>query len=187
MGGLKKRMPITFWTFLIATLAITGIPGLSGFFSKDEILWKSFSSDYGSIWIWLIGLITAGMTAFYMFRLVFLTFYGEERMDSHTREHLHESPKVMTVPLSILAVLSVIGGYVGIPHILGGDNRFEKFLEPVMKGVHHSVEGEHALASAAHDGSTELILMVGSVVLVALFIYLAYHFYIQKSLIQKST
>ena len=186
MGGLKKRMPITFWTFLIATLAIAGIPGLSGFFSKDEILWKSFSSDYGSIWIWLIGLITAGMTAFYMFRLVFLTFYGEERMDSHTREHLHESPKVMTVPLSILAVLSVIGGYVGIPHILGGDNRFEKFLEPVMKGVHHSVEGEHALASAAHNGSTELILMVGSVVLVALFIYLAYHFYIQKSLIQKS-
>jgi len=180
MGGLKKRMPITFWTFLIATLAITGIPGLSGFFSKDEILWKSFSSDYGSIWIWLIGLITAGMTAFYMFRLVFLTFYGEERMDSHTREHLHESPKVMTVPLSILAVLSVIGGYVGIPHILGGDNRFEKFLEPVMKGVHHSVEGEHALASAAHDGSTELILMVGSVVLVALFIYLAYHFYIKN-------
>jgi len=180
MGGLKKRMPVTFWTFLIATLAITGIPGFSGFFSKDEILWKSFSTDYGSIWIWLIALVTAGMTAFYMFRLVFLTFFGEERMDAHTKEHLHESPKSMTGPLSMLALLSIIGGWVGIPHILGGDNRFEKFLEPVMKGLDHTEEGAHALASAAHDGTTELILMVGSVALVGLFIYLAYHFYLKN-------
>lgn len=181
MGGLKKRMPVTFWTFLIATLAIAGIPGFSGFFSKDEILWKAFSSDYGSFWIWLIGLLTAGLTAFYMFRLVFMTFYGPERMDSHTKEHLHESPKVMTVPLSILALLSVIGGYIGIPHILGGDNKFEKFLEPVMKGQMPSGEGEHALASAGNNASTEMILMVGSVVLVLIFIYLAYHFYIKNT------
>ncbi|PKK82191.1 MAG: NADH-quinone oxidoreductase subunit L [candidate division Zixibacteria bacterium HGW-Zixibacteria-1] len=180
MGGLKKRMPVTFWTFLIATLAIAGIPGLSGFFSKDEILWKAFSSDHGSIWIWLIGLLTAGLTAFYMFRLVFLTFFGQERMDSHTKEHLHESPKVMTVPLSILAILSIIGGYVGIPHLLGGGNRFEKFLEPVMKGLPHSGEGEHTLASAGNNATTELVLMAGSVVLVLIFIYLAYHFYIKN-------
>ncbi len=180
MGGLKKFMPLTYWTFLIATLAISGIPGFSGFFSKDEILWKSFSSEYGSFWIWLVAVLTAGMTAFYMFRLVFLTFYGEGRMDSRTREHLHESPKIMTIPLAILAVLSVIGGYIGIPHILGGGNRFEKFLEPVMKGWPASEEGGHALASAAHSGTAELILMIGSVILVLILIYLAYYFYVKN-------
>jgi NADH-quinone oxidoreductase subunit L len=176
MGGLKKYMPITFWTFLIGTLAISGIPGLSGFFSKDEILWKSFSSDYGSIFIYVVAVLTAGLTAFYMFRLVYLTFYGEGRMDSHTKEHLHESPKVMTVPLSILAVLSIIGGWIGIPHVLGGVNHFEKFLEPVMKGAHQA-DAHQALASAGHSSSTELILMGGSVALVLMCIYLAYYFY----------
>jgi NADH-quinone oxidoreductase subunit L len=181
MGGLKKHMKTTYLTFLIATLAIAGIPGLSGFFSKDEILWKAFSSVHGSVWIWLVGLITAALTAFYMFRLVFLTFFGKERMDSHAKEHLHESPKVMTVPLSILAVLSIIGGYIGIPHILGGSNHFEKFLAPVMKGVHPSGEVEHALASAGgHDTATEWLLMIGSVLLVAFFIYLAYHLYVKN-------
>jgi len=178
MGGLKRRMPKTFWTFLIATLAITGIPGFSGFFSKDEILWKSFSSDYGSIIIWAIGLLTAGMTAFYMFRLIYLTFYGEERMDSHTKEHIHESPSVMTIPLMALAVLSVIGGWIGIPHVLGGGNQFEKFLEPVMAGAgYHVEEVEHALASGGHSAAVELILMAGSVVLVLIFIYLAFYLY----------
>jgi NADH-quinone oxidoreductase subunit L len=177
MGGLKKYMPITFWTFLIATLAISGIPGFSGFFSKDEILWRAFSSDYGSLLIYIVAVMTAGLTAFYMFRLVYLTFFGEERMDTHTKEHIHESPKVMTVPLSILALLSVVGGWVGIPHVLGGVNHFEKFLEPVMKGLHHTTGGEQALASAAHSGSTELVLMGGSVLLVLIFIYLAYYFY----------
>jgi len=176
MGGLKKYMPITFWTFLIATLAISGIPGLSGFFSKDEILWKAFSSDYGSLSIYIIAVLTAGLTAFYMFRLVYLTFFGEGRMDTHTKEHLHESPKVMTIPLSILAVLSIVGGWIGIPHVLGGVNHFEKFLAPVMKGVHNS-GGEHAFASAGYSSSTELLLMAGSVLLVLISIYLAYYFY----------
>jgi NADH-quinone oxidoreductase subunit L len=181
MGGLKRSMPTTFWTFLIATLAITGIPGLSGFFSKDEILWKSFSSDYGSVWIWAIGLLTAGLTAFYMFRVVFLTFYGEGRMDARTGEQVHESPKIITVPLTILAILAVIGGYVGIPHVLGGGNRFEKFLEPVMPGGHHpSGEEAHALASSKYGASIELLLMVASVILVVIFIYLAYHFYLRN-------
>ncbi|UCD94423.1 MAG: NADH-quinone oxidoreductase subunit L [Candidatus Zixiibacteriota bacterium] len=182
MGGLKRAMPITFPTFLIATLAIAGIPGLSGFFSKDEILWKSFSSDYGSIWLWAIALLTACLTAFYMFRLVFLTFYGEGRMDVRTREHMHESPKVMTIPLTILAILAVIGGYVGIPHVLGGDNRFEKFLEPVMHGRYHpSGEEAHALASSGYGASTEMLLMAVSVVLIIIFIYLAYHFYLKNT------
>jgi len=177
MGGLKRRMPKTFWTFIIATLAIAGIPGFSGFFSKDEILWKSFSSDFGSTLIWAVGLFTAGLTAFYMFRLIYLTFYGKERMDSHTKEHIHESPSVMTVPLMVLAVLSVIGGWIGIPHVLGGSNHFDKFLEPVMKGAHHSPEGEHALASTAHNSSLELILMASSVILVLFFICLAFYLY----------
>jgi NADH-quinone oxidoreductase subunit L len=177
MGGLKRRMPITYWTFLMATLAIAGIPGFSGFFSKDEILWKSFSSDYGSIIIWAIGLLTAGLTAFYMFRLIYLTFFGEERMDTHTKEHIHESPSVMTIPLIALAILSVIGGWVGIPHVLGGGNQFEKFLEPVTGAFHHSEEVSQALASAGYSSSVELILMAGSVVLVLIFIYLAYYMY----------
>ncbi len=177
MGGLKRRMPKTFWTFLIATLAIAGIPGFSGFFSKDEILWKTFSSDYGSILIWAVGLLTAGLTAFYMFRLIYLTFYGEERMDSHTKEHIHESPPVMTIPLIILAILSVIGGWVGIPHVLGGGNRFEKFLEPVMNASHHADKTGPALASATYSSTIELGLMAASVILVLVFIYLAYYVY----------
>ncbi|MCK4461911.1 MAG: NADH-quinone oxidoreductase subunit L, partial [candidate division Zixibacteria bacterium] len=96
MGGLKKYVPITYATMLIATLTISGIPGFSGFFSKDEILWKSFSSPYGHPLLWVIGFVTAGLTAFYMFRLIYLTFHGRERMDDHTRKHLHESPKSMT-------------------------------------------------------------------------------------------
>ncbi len=177
MGGLRRRMPKTFWTFLIATLAIAGIPGFSGFFSKDEILWRTFSSDYGSILIWAVGLLTAGLTAFYMFRLIYLTFYGEERMDSRTKEHIHESPPVMTIPLIILAILSIIGGWVGIPHVLGGGNRFEKFLEPVTNASHHAGEAGPALASATYSSTIELVLMAASVILVLVFIYLAYYVY----------
>lgn len=176
MGGLKKHMPITYWTFLLATLAISGIPLFSGFFSKDEILWKAWSSDYGSPWLWVVGVITAGMTAFYMFRLVYMTFFGEGRMDQHTKEHLHESPKVMTIPLIALAVLSVIGGYVGIPAALGGGNHFEHWLEPVM----HSPAAEgvrHALLSGGHDTSLEYTLMASSVVLVIISIFIAFYLY----------
>ena len=115
MGGLRKKMPITFWTFFIATLAISGIPPFSGFFSKDEILWSVFSGERGHIVLWVIGFVAAGMTAFYMFRLVFLTFTGECRADEETKKHIHESPSVMTMPLAILAILAAIGGLVGIP------------------------------------------------------------------------
>ncbi len=132
MGNLRKALPVTFWTFFIAVLAITGVPGLSGFFSKDEILWNVFALPRGDMLLWVLGIIGAGMTAFYMFRLLYLTFFGESRVKPEIKAHIHESPKMMTVPLMILAVLSAIGGYMGIPHIFGGTNYFEKFLEPVF-------------------------------------------------------
>jgi NADH-quinone oxidoreductase subunit L len=114
MGGLKKYLPVTYKTFLIGAIAIAGIPPFAGFFSKDEILWKAFSSEQGSPVLWLLGIFGAALTAFYMFRLVTLTFEGKERFDHHIRPH--EAPKTMTLPLIILAVLSIVGGFVGIPH-----------------------------------------------------------------------
>jgi len=174
MGGLKKQLPLTYKTFLMGTLAITGIPLFSGFFSKDEILWKSFSSGHGHVIFWIIGVLTAALTAFYMFRLLYLTFYGEGRYDKHTAEHLHESPKVMTMPLVVLAVLAVIGGWIGIPHALGGGAWFEKFLEPVMATSHGG--GGHAVA-AHHSASLEYGLMAVTIVLVLISIYLAWYFY----------
>ncbi|MEA3297826.1 MAG: NADH-quinone oxidoreductase subunit L, partial [candidate division Zixibacteria bacterium] len=178
MGGLRKYIPITYFTMIIATLTISGIPGFSGFFSKDEILWKSFSSQYGHPFFWVVGFITAGLTAFYMFRLIYLTFHGQERMDNHVREHLHESPKSMTVPLMALAALSVVGGWIGMPHIFGVTNYFERWLEPVMAGSAHEA-ASHALATGGGDTGTEIILMVASVVLVLIAILAARKFYNQ--------
>ena len=146
MGGLRKKIPWTFWSMTAATLAISGIPGFSGFFSKDEILWRSYQAS----WIyWLVGVVTALLTSFYMFRLWFMTFFGEYRGEAehghgshsavgahgaHGHGGIHESPRVMVIPLVILAVLSVVGGYVGVPGSLGGNNRFDKFLGPVFHG-----------------------------------------------------
>ncbi len=179
MGGLKDKMPITYWTMLIAALAIAGIPGFSGFFSKDEILWQAFSGPNGGMGLWLIGAIAAGLTTFYMFRLIFMTFYGAPRMDAKTAAHVHESPKVMTVPLIVLAVLSIIGGYVGIPAVLGAHNRFDHFLAPVFA---QSQALRHSPAHLkAHGHSTELILM-GIVLLVVLVsFWLAVQFYLRKT------
>ncbi|MBD3331303.1 NADH-quinone oxidoreductase subunit L [candidate division GN15 bacterium] len=176
MGGLKKYMPITFITMLLATLAIAGIPGFSGFFSKDEILWKSFSSSHGHILLWIIGFITAGLTAFYMFRLIYMTFYGKERMSDEVKHHLHESPRSMTLPLVVLAVLSVIGGWVGIPHVFGVTNHFEHWLAPVIAGPHQEA-ASHALAAAGSSAATEFLLMGLTVVLVLFSIFGAYMLY----------
>jgi NADH-quinone oxidoreductase subunit L len=179
MGGLKKHLPITFTTFLVATLAIAGIPGLSGFFSKDEILWKSFSSPYGGTILWLIGLVTAGLTAFYMFRVVYLTFYGEGRMTAEVKHHIHESPRSMTVPLVILGGLSVVGGWIGIPALFGATNYFEEWLEPVMSGGHSAPE----LAVRASEGANtnmELLLMILTIALVLSAIWLARYFYLRN-------
>jgi NADH-quinone oxidoreductase subunit L len=146
MGGLRTKMPVTFVTFLIGTLAIAGAPGLAGFFSKDEILWHTWAG--GHTVLWLVATLTATLTAFYMFRLLFLTFFGELRADHDVAHHVHESPAVMTIPLVILAVLSVVGGWVGLPeHWLWG-NRLGEFLAPVTGHPHlehGGVLGEGAL------------------------------------------
>ncbi len=182
MGGLKKHLPITYMTFLLACLAIAGIPGFSGFFSKDEILWKAYSSDHGHLLLYVIGLVTAIMTAFYMFRLLYLTFFGEERMDKHTKEHIHESPKMMTVPLMVLAVLSVIGGFIGMPHVFGTTNYFEEWLAPVMasSGGHEAEAASGAHMSGAGNAALELTLMFVTVVLAVLAILFARHMYLRK-------
>jgi NADH-quinone oxidoreductase subunit L len=146
MGGLRKKMPVTMLTFLAGTLAIAGVPGLAGFFSKDEILALTFAS--GSYVLWALAMATAAMTAFYMMRLFVLTFLGEFRGDHHKFEHAHESPASMTGPLVVLAVLSVVGGYLGVPAVLGGSNLLGHFLEPVVG---------HPAAHLSH--STELGLM----------------------------
>ncbi|OGL42412.1 MAG: NADH-quinone oxidoreductase subunit L [Candidatus Schekmanbacteria bacterium GWA2_38_11] len=173
MGALRKHMPVTFLTFLAGTIAITGFPGFAGFFSKDEILWEAFSGAYGSPALWLVGIIAATFTSFYMFRMFFLTFCGEFRGTDEKLHHLHESPGVMTVPLIILAILSAVGGYVGVPHILGGSNVIGSFLAPVFgKGLEGKVE--------AHGGgeSLELILMGVSVVIAVVGLLVAYYLYL---------
>jgi NADH-quinone oxidoreductase subunit L len=128
MGGLRRHMPWTFGTFLAGTLAIAGIPFLAGFFSKDMILWSTWNGpNYGRVF-WSVGLVTAGFTSFYMFRLLILTFFGEARYTHEEVHHVHESPRSMLVPLVILAILSMLAGYVGVPALLGGANRIDAFL-----------------------------------------------------------
>jgi NADH-quinone oxidoreductase subunit L len=187
MGGLRKELPITFWTFLIGTLAIAGVPLLSGFFSKDEILWKTYSD--GNVLLWALAVITAFLTATYMFRLLYLTFFGERRHgapaaagahDAHAAPHaghghgahLHDAPPAMAIVLVILAIGSVVAGYVGIPEVLvHGGNRIEHFLEPSFhaQGIGETAAdevtaGTDPAAEAAHDTGAELSLMAVSTV-----------------------
>ena len=167
MGGLKSSLKSTYTVFLVGALAIAGIPGLAGFFSKDEILAAAFAS--GNYTVWGLGLAGAGMTAFYMFRLIFMTFFGKSRLSHEAAHHLHESPAVMLVPLFILAGLSVIGGYVGLPAVLGGGNWFGAFLAPITG--HHEIHLSH---------ETEYLLMAASVGVGLLGIGIAYIFYVMK-------
>ncbi|MGD0956095.1 MAG: NADH-quinone oxidoreductase subunit L [Candidatus Acidiferrales bacterium] len=131
MGGLRTKIPITYWTMLIATLAIVGIPGFAGFFSKDAILEAAQSGPHANLPLWLLGVTGVALTSFYMFRLAFLTFFGAPRYDEH-HVHVHESPKNMTIPLIILAFLSIFGGWFAAPKLVGGIDYFEKFLAPVF-------------------------------------------------------
>src|SRR5256884_1092520 len=171
MGDLHRRIPITHWTMFVATLAIAGIFPFAGFFSKDEILWQAWSAEGGAYrLLWLVGYGTALMTAFYMFRLMYLTFHGRPRMSHEVEHHIHESPKSMTVPLVILAFFSLFAGFLGWPHSLGGSNRFEKFLEPVFAKEARvlQTEGESAQLVAGvkeeeHSSGTEYFLMIFSV------------------------
>src|SRR6202047_2464567 len=167
LGELRTRIPTTYWTMFIATLPITGIPPFAGFFSKDEILWQTWTSEGGAYRIlWFIGYATALMTAFYMFRLMYLTFYSPSRMSHEVEHHVHESPKSMTVPLVILAICSMGAGWLSWPHSLGGSAHFEKFLEPVFarEAVVFAEEGKSAQLAAGekeseHTDKTEYALM----------------------------
>jgi NADH-quinone oxidoreductase subunit L len=171
MGDLRGRIPTTYWTMLVATLAITGIPGLAGFFSKDEILWQTWTSEGGAYRVlWFIGYGTALMTAFYMFRLMYLTFYSPSRMSQAAEHHVHESPKSMTGPLVVLAICSIGAGWLSWPHSLGGSARLEKFLEPVFarEAIVLQAEGKSAQLvagekEAEHTDKTEYVLMIFSV------------------------
>jgi NADH-quinone oxidoreductase subunit L len=175
MGGLKARLPVTYWTFLIATLAIAGIPPLAGFFSKDAILAGVFEHDHSVLWG--IGLFTAGLTAFYMFRLVSLTFEGGFRGTPEQEHHVHESPPSMTVPLVILAVFSVVGGWVGLPKVLGENaDKFGAFLSPILLPLALTLEtGEHGLA-----GGTEWLLMGVSVAAAVTGLLIARNWYVRQ-------
>src|SRR5204863_6011056 len=129
MGGLKKKLPVTFFVFLIGVLAISGVPPFAGFFSKDEILAKAHIQ---SNFLFTLLSITSVITAVYMFRLFFLTFFGMFRGTHEQEHHLHESPKVMTLPLIVLAILSALGGFIGMPAIFTEKHVFDHFLEPVL-------------------------------------------------------
>ena len=196
MGGLRTKTPITFWTFFFATLAIAGIPPFSGFFSKDEILWQALSSSHGHFLLWLVAALAAGMTAFYMFRAVFMTFWGECRASEQVKHHLHESPGIMTVPLTVLMVLSIIGGWIGIPHVLGGGNQFHEFLAPVIGGGAEPAKAHAGISllsqawasggeSGGHSAALEIIMMLVSIAIALSGIGIAYLFYVKNPALPK--
>jgi NADH-quinone oxidoreductase subunit L len=202
MGGLRQRIPITFWTMTMGVFAISGIPPLAGFFSKDEILYRAFTSDnpLGKL-LWFVGLVTAGITSFYMFRLWFKTFFGPEHIAEQTDLHdhgaavythsgshavmvadheeshvhgIHESPWIMLFPLVVLAILSVIGGWVGIPIAFGGSDEAEHFLQPIFN------EGVVGTITNASSHVLELTLAAISILTAVLGLYIAYVFYYKK-------
>ena len=186
MGGLRRDLPITYWTFLIGSLAIAGVPGLAGFFSKDEILYRTFAS--GHMWLWLIGAVTSLMTAIYMFRLVFLAFHGPRRSRSgeaaehaHLEHaHVHDAPRAMAIPLVVLALGSILAGYVGFPEMFGGANWIEHFLEQsfAAPAFAESLEGGEAAAAAAGH-SLEMVLVIVSSILALAGIALAAQLYLK--------
>jgi NADH-quinone oxidoreductase subunit L len=165
MGGLRRKLPITFWTMFIATLAIAAVPPFSGYFSKDLILEAAY--DSGHSWLWFLGVITAGLTSFYMFRLIFMTFFGESRVDSDQEHHLHESPAVMTIPLIVLAILATVGGWINLPNGLLWGDAFVRFLAPAVGAFKPIIE--------ASPTSLSLVASIAS----ALGIALAYLFYLR--------
>jgi NADH-quinone oxidoreductase subunit L len=175
MGGLKSKLPITYATFLVSSLAIAGIPPLAGFFSKDAILAGVFEA--GRPVLFAVGLFTAGLTAYYMFRMVSRVFAGGFRGTPEQEHHVHESPRSMTVPLVILAALAAVGGFVGLPAVFGeGANKIQAFLSPIFLPIAEHGEGaEHALSHA-----TEWLLMGLSVAVAATGIGLAWKWYAKE-------
>jgi NADH-quinone oxidoreductase subunit L len=179
MGGLRKQLPITHATMLIGCLAIAGLPPLAGFFSKDEILWSAFKIGGYGRWVWALGFATAALTAFYMFRLYYMTFHGEFRGTHEQAHHLHESPRAMTVPLVALAAGSALAGFLGIPavigHLLHAPNLFERFLHPALANAHHALE--QVFPHPLHDEGMEWALMGASVAVAVAGILLARYLY----------
>lgn len=172
MGGLKKYLPITHLTFLIGTLAISGVPVFAGFFSKDEILAMTYSHSFLMFTLLAVGSV---ITAVYMFRLYWLTFHGEFRGTKHQLDHLHESPKVMTVPLMVLAVLSAVGGFIGMPEIFHAPHFLNRFLEPVTGSASHHV-----------SHSFEYALIITSIIVLAVIIYMTRNYYVTKQTVPES-
>jgi NADH-quinone oxidoreductase subunit L len=198
MGGLKDKLPVTYRTFLAGTLAIAGVPLLSGFFSKDEILWKTFSS--GHTVLWFVAVVTAFLTATYMFRLLYLAFFGSPRPpavsgdahhghgahDAHGAHHgghghVHDAPPAMAIVLIVLAVGSVAAGWIGIPHALGGGNQIEAFLEPSFHAPGEAAGAAHGEVAEAHGGAgTEIALMLVSIVVALAGIGVATVFFLRQ-------
>ncbi|NBO49027.1 MAG: NADH-quinone oxidoreductase subunit L [Chitinophagia bacterium] len=179
MGGLRKKLPITHFTFLIGCLAIAGIPPFAGFFSKDEILTAALEKN---IIYYVLGVITSLMTAFYMFRMYFLTFHGNFRGTDDQQHHLHESPAAMTFPLVVLALLSIVGGWVGIPAVfMENAHRLSNYLSPVFAASHH----ETAHQSISH--SMELAMMAGVVALIAISIFAAKTMFAKEGLSEEKS
>ncbi|MDP7504236.1 MAG: NADH-quinone oxidoreductase subunit L [Nitrospinota bacterium] len=186
MGGLRSKMPITYWTFVIGAVAIAGVPPLAGFWSKDEILANAFFT--GHHFVWVLGSVAAFMTAFYMFRLIFMTFHGEMRVDHHAREYIHESPYSMTVPLMILAVLSVVGGIIpGFPPEGGWIHTFlAPSLAKVGAGGHAANEAVQFVRVSAgsgggHGGPAAVILIILAIAIAVGGIALAWFMYMKNT------
>jgi NADH-quinone oxidoreductase subunit L len=175
MGALKNKIPTTHWTMWVGSVAIAGIPGLAGFFSKDEILWQAYSSPLGSKLLWFVGLATAGLTAFYMWRLMNMTFYGKSHVAPEVQAHVHESPASMTVPLTLLAIGSVLAGWLGTPKLWNlpeSFRAFERWLQPAFVS-----RAAKAAQEGAHDASLEWMLMGLSVAVAIIGIAVARYFY----------
>lgn len=176
MGGLRKKLPITFLTFLIATIAISGIPPFAGFFSKDEILAHVF--EHNKL-LWIIGVLGSLMTSFYMFRLLFLTFFGTFRGTHEQEHHLHESPASMTIPLVILAILSALGGFIGVPEALHGTHHLAEFMSPLYDASR--MVNPEAFLPTELSHSEEYLLMGVSVAVALISAVVAYVMYVQKA------
>jgi NADH-quinone oxidoreductase subunit L len=173
MGDLRGKLPYTYWTYLFGTLAIAGIIPFAGFFSKDEILFYSFDRHAG---FWILGAVAALMTSFYMFRSVFMTFWGKSRVSEEAAHHLHESPPIMTIPLMVLAFLSLVGGLVGIP-IFEGFHVFGEWLKPVFAPATHILTAGHE--HGHHDLTLELVLMGASLAIAIVGFFVARYMYIK--------
>ncbi|MBC8111029.1 MAG: NADH-quinone oxidoreductase subunit L, partial [Verrucomicrobia bacterium] len=180
MGGLRKKLPVTFLTFLIGTIAISGIPPFAGFFSKDEILAHAY--EHNKV-LWFLGVLGSMMTSFYVFRLLFLTFFGKFRGTYEQEHHLHESPLTMTLPLILLAILSMVGGFVGLPAVFSENHVLDEFMHPIYEVAE---KANPALFEHHLDHNTEYMLMGVSVAAAVLAFVAAFVVFISRKTLPKA-